>query len=143
MATGLSPEELKKKVEEAAKSGGRAAVFELSKNADPEEVYCIIMPTAANNNPETQQKLKGVNGIVKFVIDGEGGGTFWLKITDGVVEGGKGEPPSPANATITQNIDTFRKIQARQLDPQMAFMQGLLKISGDMGLIMRLAQLMR
>jgi SCP-2 sterol transfer family. len=59
------------------------------------------------------------------------------------MEGGKGEPPEPAKATITQSIDTFRKLQARQLDPQMAFMQGLLKISGDMGVIMRFAQLIR
>lgn len=141
MATGLSPEELKKKVEEAVKTGGRAAVQEIAKNAEPEEAYCVIIPTAANNDPSVQQKLKGVNGVVKFVIDGSG--TYWLKITDGVIEGGKGEPSSPANATITQSLDTFKKIQARQLDPQMAFMQGLLKISGDMGLIMRLAQLMR
>lgn len=141
MATGLSPEQLKQKVEEAVKSGGRAAVQQIAKDADPEEAYCVILPTAANADPSVQQKLQGVNGVVKFVIDGSG--TYWLKISNGQVEGGKGEPPSAANATITQSLDTFRKIQARQLDPQMAFMQGLLKISGDMGLIMRLAQLMR
>jgi putative sterol carrier protein len=143
MATGMSAEQLRKEVETAAKAGDRKKVFELGKNADPVEAYTIIMPTFANSSPDTQQKLQGVNAIVKFVIEGEGGGTFWIRVQNGKVEGGQGEPPSPANATITQNIDTFRKIQARQLDAQMAFMQGLLKISGDMGVIMRLAQLMR
>ncbi len=141
MATGKSPDQLRKEVEEAAKAGDRKKVFELGKDADPEEVYTIILPTAANASAETQQKIQGMNAVVKFVI--EGAGTYYLKISNGKVEGGKGEPPSPANATITQSLDTFRKIQARQLDPQMAFMQGLLKISGDMGVIMRLAQLMR
>jgi len=143
MATGKSPEQLKKEVEEAAKAGDRKKIMEIGKDADPEEVYTIILPTAANANPETQQKLQGLDAVVKFVIEGEGGGTFWIKVSGGKVEGGKGEPPETAKATITQSIDTFRKIQARQLDPQMAFMQGLLKISGDMGVIMRLAQLMR
>jgi putative sterol carrier protein len=143
MATGKSPEQLRKEVEEAAKAGDRKKIFEIGKDADPEELYTIILPTGANASAETQQKLQGVNAIVKFVVEGEGGGTFWIKVSDGKVEGGKGEPPAPANATITQNIDTFRKVQSRQLDPQMAFMQGLLKISGDMGVIMRLAQLMR
>jgi putative sterol carrier protein len=143
MATGKSPEQLKKEVEEAAKAGDRKKIMEIGKDADPEELYTIILPTGANASAETQQKLQGVNAIVKFVIEGEGGGTFWIKVSGGKVEGGKGEPPAPANATITQSIDTFRKVQARQLDPQMAFMQGLLKISGDMGVIMRLAQLMR
>jgi putative sterol carrier protein len=143
MATGKSPEQLKKEVEEAAKAGDRKKIMEIGKDADPEEVYTIILPTAANANPETQQKLQGLDAVVKFVIEGEGGGTFWIKVSGGKVEGGKGEPPGTAKATITQSIDTFRKIQARQLDPQMAFMQGLLKISGDMGVIMRLAQLMR
>ncbi|GBD03380.1 hypothetical protein HRbin19_00662 [bacterium HR19] len=141
MATGKSPDQLRKEVEEAAKAGDRKKVFELGKDADPEEVYTIILPTAANASAETQQKIQGMNAVVKFVI--EGAGTYYLKISNGKVEGGKGEPPSPPNATITQSLDTFRKIQARQLDPQMAFMQGLLKISGDMGVIMRLAQLMR
>ncbi len=143
MATGMSADELKKAVEEAAKAGDRAKIQEIGKNADPKEVYTIIIPTAANNDPNAQQKLQGINATVKFVIEGEGGGTFWIKVEGGKVEGGEGEPPSQANATITQSIDTFRKIQARQLDPQMAFMQGLLKIAGDMGVIMRLAQLMR
>ncbi len=143
MATGLNADELRKQVEEAAKAGDRKRVQEIAKNADPDEVYLVIMPTGMNADQNAQQKLQGVDAIIKFVIDGEGGGTYWLKIKDGKVEGGKGEPPSPAKATITQSIDTFKKIQARQLDPQMAFMQGLLKISGDMGIIMRLAQLMR
>lgn len=142
MATGLSPDELKKQIAEAAKANDRKKIFEISKNADPEETYTIILPTSANESPEAQQKLQGINATIKFVIEGEGGGVFWFKVADGKAEGGKGEPPS-ANATITQSIDTFRKIQSRQLDPQMAFMQGLLKISGDMGIIMRLAQLIR
>lgn len=143
MGTGLSKEELKKKVEELAKAGDRNAIQELVKDADPDEVFTVVTPAGANARDDVKQKLAGTNAIVKFLIEGEGGGTYYLKITpDGAVEGCAGEPPS-ANATVIQNIADWRAVNRRELDPQMAFMQGKIKIQGDMSIIMKLAQLMR
>ncbi len=48
----------------------------------------------------------------------------------------------PADCTITMAKDDFEKLSAGTLDPTMAFMQGKLKIDGDMGVAMKLQPLL-
>ena len=43
-----------------------------------------------------------------------------------------------ADATISVDWDDFQKLIAGQLDPTMAFMQGKLKVAGDMSVAMKL-----
>ncbi len=47
----------------------------------------------------------------------------------------------PAECTITISLDDFGAMLAGTLSPMPAFMDGRMKITGDMGLAMRLAQL--
>lgn len=137
----ISDEELKQKVQEAVEKGDRETVQSLSADATPKQVYTIIIPAGAQR-PEVRERLAGTSGTIKFVVEGEGGGAYWVKINpDGSMESGEGD--IEAQTTVTQNIDDWRAIMRRELDPQMAFMQGKIKITGDMSLIMKLAQLMR
>jgi len=46
-----------------------------------------------------------------------------------------------ADATISVAFDDFLKLAQGQLDPTMAFMQGKLKVAGDMGVAMKLQSL--
>jgi len=46
-----------------------------------------------------------------------------------------------ADATISVAFDDFMKLAQGQLDPTMAFMQGKLKVAGDMGVAMKLQTL--
>lgn len=48
-----------------------------------------------------------------------------------------------ADATISVNWDDFLKISQGALDPTMAFMQGKLKVAGDMSVAMQLQTLMK
>ena len=48
----------------------------------------------------------------------------------------------PADCTIAMGKDDFEKLQQGQLDPTMAFMQGKLKINGDMSVAMKLQPLL-
>ncbi|MEZ5945558.1 MAG: SCP2 sterol-binding domain-containing protein [Hyphomonas sp.] len=48
-----------------------------------------------------------------------------------------------ADATISVNWDDFKKISEGALDPTMAFMQGKLKVAGDMSVAMQLQNLMK
>jgi len=47
-----------------------------------------------------------------------------------------------ADATIKVTWDDFKKLQAGELDGTMAFMQGKLKVDGDMSVAMQLQSLM-
>jgi putative sterol carrier protein len=52
-----------------------------------------------------------------------------------------GKADSP-NMTITQAVEDWREINAGRLNPQMAFMSGKIKVSGDMSLAMKLGSIM-
>ncbi len=49
----------------------------------------------------------------------------------------------PADAVVSISWDDFLALSAGQLDPMMAFMQGKMKIQGDMMLAQRLAPLLK
>ena len=89
---------------------------------------------------EDPSKAKSVNGIYKFVVTGDGGGTWIvdLKADTPVVK----EEDGDAQCTITVSSDDFIKIVNKELNAQMAFMTGKLKIQGHMGLAMKLNQIL-
>lgn len=49
----------------------------------------------------------------------------------------------PADATVSISWDDFIALSTGQLDPMMAFMQGKLKIAGDMMIAQKLAPLLK
>lgn len=76
----------------------------------------------------------GLDGSVKFVIDGEGA----IRIDEGGVSADDGN----ADCTLTASADTFRALLDGELNPTAAFMSGQLRIEGDMGLAMKLGSLL-
>jgi putative sterol carrier protein len=90
-------------------------------------------------NPD---KVKGMNAIYQFDLTGDGGGERWVKLADGAGEMGSGQAESP-NITITMAASDFMDLVAGKLDGTMAFMSGKLKVKGDMGLAMKLQQVLR
>jgi putative sterol carrier protein len=96
------------------------------------------IPNLLKAKPELAKEL---NAVVHFNITGDAGGTWTLDCTkesDWVSTGTNGTP----KMTITVAGDDFVKIRSKQMNAQMAAMQGKLKFKPmDMGLAMKLAKL--
>ena len=76
----------------------------------------------------------GFDGSVKFEIENEGS---VIVSEDGVVESS-----NEADCTLTADKETFQDIMSGDLNSTAAFMQGKLKVDGDMGMAMRLASVL-
>ena len=70
-------------------------------------------------------------GSAKFEIESEGS----IVISEGSVYASD----EPADVTFTASVQIFEEIFNGELEPTAAFMTGKLKIDGDMGTAMRLA----
>ncbi len=103
------------------------------------EILEVEIPNRIKAKPELG---KDINAVVHFNITGDGGGMWTLDCTkteNQVSEGANGE----SKMTITCAAGDFEKILGKQMNAQMAAMQGKLKFKPmDMGLAMKLGKLL-
>ena len=85
---------------------------------------------------------KGMNSTIQFNLSGDNGGQWYVTIKDGKAEVTKGTAPS-ANMTMSMAAPDYVDMTTGKLNGQMAFMSGKLKISGDMGLAMKMQTLFK
>ncbi|TMC09111.1 MAG: SCP2 sterol-binding domain-containing protein [Chloroflexi bacterium] len=81
-------------------------------------------------------KAGSTNATIQLDLSGDSGGKWWIKIHDGTAETGKGDAENPS-LTLLADANDFVKITLGQMDGTAAFMQGKLKIKGDMGLAIK------
>jgi len=77
---------------------------------------------------------EGLDGSVRFVIEDAGS----VRID----ENGATESEAEADCTMTASADTFQGILDGEVSPTAAFMSGKLKVDGDMGLAMKLGNVL-
>ena len=103
------------------------------------DILEVEIPKRIAAKPEL---AKDINAVVHFEITGDGGGTWTLDCTktEGwVTPGANGEP----KMKLVCAAPDFEKIVGKQMNAQMAAMQGKLKFKPlDMGLAMKLGKLM-
>ncbi|MGH2787196.1 MAG: SCP2 sterol-binding domain-containing protein [Actinomycetota bacterium] len=104
------------------------------------EEWAQAMTEALNSSEDFKKAATGQQAKLQQVVsDSPQGGEvkYYFKLEDAAAEVALGEL-ADAEATISQNYDTAVAINKQELNPQNAFMQGKLKISGNMMKLMQL-----
>jgi len=107
----------------------------------PDDFYLKWLPQQAEANPGQAEKIKDINAVIQFVIAGDNGGEYVLELQGGKISTRKEKAAAP-KLTVTMSVPDWREINSGRLNPQMAFMSGKLKISGDMSLAMKLGTIL-
>jgi putative sterol carrier protein len=102
------------------------------------DVFERHIPAKLQAKPDVVAKI---NAIYQFNISGPGGGTWSVDCTQAGGKVAAGAAPA-ARCTVAATDQHFLDIVNGKLNPQMAFMSGKLKIQGDMGLAMKLQQIL-
>lgn len=103
----------------------------------PKQIFEDRIHTRLQADPA---KAKAVNAIYQFDITGDDGGTWTVDLTQAAVSAGAG---GKAQCTITVSSKDFVDMIADKLNPQMAFLQGRLKVAGDMSLALKLGTILK
>ncbi|KAL6076457.1 SCP2 sterol-binding domain-containing protein 1 [Balamuthia mandrillaris] len=100
-----------------------------------------IFTTIANNIKADPSLVSKIGGVYQFnVADGNGVRSWTVDLKNGSGSVQEGKAPK-ADCTISIKDEDFAAMAAGQLDGQTAFMQGKIKISGNMAFAMKLGQL--
>src|SRR5262245_19724194 len=79
--------------------------------------------------------LGGVRGVVRLDIAGSESGRYWLSVSE-TCASGTGDSAEPVTATIACNNEDFLSIVNGTAKPFPMFVQGRLKVSGDLARLM-------
>jgi putative sterol carrier protein len=90
-------------------------------------------------NPDA---AKGMDAVFQLDISGDGGGNWNAVIKDGTCSIQKGSHTNPT-VRLTMSADTWLAMVNRETNGMQAFMDGRLKVSGDIMLAQRLEKLFR
>ena len=88
------------------------------------------------------EKALGLEAVIQFKFTGDEPGDWYAAIKDGKVEVKQGEHEAP-KMTLTADSSDYVKIFTGELDGMQAFMQGKLKLAGDLNLAMKLTQMFK
>jgi putative sterol carrier protein len=88
------------------------------------------------------EKAAGVDAVIQFKFCGEQAGDWFATIKDGKCSVEKGLAPSPRLTLAADGTDAV-KVLTGEMDGMQAFMQGKLRLTGDMSLAMKLLGLFK
>lgn len=109
------------------------------------EEYFAAVIEALRKDADVLKAAKGHNVEVQVITTDFpelGEQRTFLKILKGVPDAGIGEIDDP-DAVITQNYETAVLLDKGELNPQTAFMEGKMKIRGNLMKIMQLQKFMK
>lgn len=102
-----------------------------------EALQTIFTEMPGRLNPTT---AAGMDAVIQYDLTGDDSCSYHCTIKDGAATVGEGVHDAPT-MTVTMAAGDFVDLLGGKLDGMSAFMTGKLKISGDMGLAMKMQSL--
>jgi putative sterol carrier protein len=81
-----------------------------------------------------------LRATIQFNLSGEGGGQWYVDIADRKLDVYTGQAPNPT-LSLTATASDYVAIVNGELKPMAAFMQGKVRVRGDMPLLMKMQSL--
>ena len=97
----------------------------------------VFEAMAGRDLPAEADNLKAT---IQFDLSGEGGGEWYVTIVDRKATVNQGVTSNPS-VTFSASVKDYLAIANGELNPVNAFMQGKVRVKGDMGLVMKLQSL--
>jgi len=101
------------------------------------EDHFILAHEGLNSDPGFLSVISNVELSVQFDVSGANGGdvSYYLKVADGSAETQLGSLDG-VDVTVSSDYETSQAISKGELNVQMAFMTGKIKVGGNMAKIM-------
>jgi len=97
-----------------------------------------VMDLAKSKIAENAADVRSLGAVYKFVLNGDGGGTFLLNLKD---DPGVSEGDGPADCTLTMAVGDFLEMVESRADARQYFFLGKVGVQGDFGLAIKLRKL--
>jgi putative sterol carrier protein len=107
-------------------------------NYSMEEIFDKI-EKALNEN---SKPIEGLNVIYQYDLSGEDGATYQLHLSDGKAKVEK-SALAKADCTLQMSVNDFKEMLMGSLSGTAAFMSGKLKVKGNIGLAMKMENILR
>ena len=99
------------------------------------EEWVDALVAALNGSSDLRDVDVTIHQVVTGATDGDV--AYWLAFDRGTVTGGTGAPSDKADVTITMDHATATDLAREEINAQAAFMQGRLKVTGNMGKLLQ------
>lgn len=83
------------------------------------------------------EAAEGVDAVIQYHLTGEQGGDWIITIKDGKCSVAKGQAENP-KMTMTADAQDFKDVLTGKANGMQYFMQGKLKLAGDLNMAMKL-----